>query len=251
LSFLIYINDLSKSVLDKSNPLLYTDDTSFIIANQDKNIFKSHTKEVFNEINKWFYSNVLMLKYDKTYFMQFVTKTDYEINMQVLFDDKRIATARNLKFLGLTIDTTLTWKHHITELPSRLNKACYAIRLIKPFMSTDVLRSTYFSYVHSIISYEIIFWRNSSHSEDIFKIKKRIIMSSGKKASCRQLFRELNILPVQSQYILSLRLLVTKNRDQFIYNSQVHAINTRQTSDFYILIANLTTYKKRCLLPRN
>jgi hypothetical protein len=121
-----------------------------------------------------------MLKYDKTYFMQFVTKTDYEINMHVSFDDKRTATAQSLKFLGLTTDTTLTWKHHITETASRLNKACCAIRSIKPFMSIDALRNTYFSHVHSIISYGTIFWGNSSHSEDIFKIQKRkirIIMS--------------------------------------------------------------------------
>ena len=84
--------------------------------------------------------------------MQFSTKTDYKINMQVSFCDRKIATAQSLKFLGLTIDTTLTWKHHISELTTTLNKACYAIRLIKPFMSLDVLISTYFAYVHSVIS---------------------------------------------------------------------------------------------------
>jgi hypothetical protein len=118
-----------------------------------------------------------------------------------------------------------------SQPPCRLNKACYAIRAIKPFMSIDIQRNTYFSYVHSIISYGIIFWGNCSPSEDIFKIQKkviRIIMSSGKKASCRQLFRKLNILPVQSKYILSILLFVTKNKDQFISNSQVHTINTRQ-----------------------
>jgi hypothetical protein len=151
-----------------------------------------------------------MLNYDKTYFMQFATKTDKEISMQVSFGG-RIVTAQSLNFVGLTINTSLTWRHHIIELTSRLNKACYAIRLTEPFMSIDVLRSTYFSYVHSIISYGIIFWGNSSYSEDILKIQKRIvrlIMNSGKKASCQQLFRELNILPVQSQYILSIILFV-------------------------------------------
>jgi hypothetical protein len=69
-------------------------------------------------------------------------------------------------------------------------------------------------------------------------------MSSGNKASCRQLFRELNIPPVHSQYILSILLFVTKKKDQFISNSQVHTINTRQTSDLHIPIANLTIYKK-------
>jgi len=142
--------------------------------------------------------------------------------MQVSFGNRKIATAQSLKFLGLTIDTTLTWKHHISELTSRLNKVCYAIRSIKPFMSLDVLRSTYFSYAHPIITYEIIFWGNSSYSEDTFKIQKRIIriiMNSSRNASCRQIFEDLNILPIQSQYIYSILLFVTKNKDKFLSNS--------------------------------
>jgi hypothetical protein len=172
--FLIYINDLAKSALEKFSPLLFADDTSLIIADQEETKFKFHTNEMFNEINKWFYSNLLMLNHDKTYFMQFASKTDQEISMQVSSGDRRISTARSLKFLVLTIDTSLTWRYHIFELTSRLNKACYAIRSIELFMSIDVLRSTYFSYMHSIISYGIIFWGNSSHSEDIFKIQKII-----------------------------------------------------------------------------
>jgi len=66
---------------------------------------------------------LLTLNYDRTYFLQFSTKTDYKINMQVSFGDRKIATAQSLKFLGLTIDTTLTWKH-ISELTTTLNKAC-------------------------------------------------------------------------------------------------------------------------------
>jgi len=167
--------------------------------------------------------------------------------MQVLFGNRKIATAQSLKFWGLTIDTTLTWKNHIGELTSRMNKACYAIRSIKPFMSVDVLRSTYFSYAHSILSYGIKFWGNSSYSDDIFKIQKRIIriiMNSSRNASCRQLFKDLNILPIQSQYIHSILLFVTKHKDQFLSNSQVHKINTRQTFDLYIPTANLTVYQK-------
>jgi len=36
--------------------------------------------------------------------------------MQLLFGDQKIATAQSLKFLGLTIDTTFTWKQLISEL---------------------------------------------------------------------------------------------------------------------------------------
>jgi len=44
--------------------------------------------------------------------------------MQVSFGNRKIAAAQSLKFWGLTIDTTFTWKHHIGELIFRLNKAC-------------------------------------------------------------------------------------------------------------------------------
>jgi hypothetical protein len=114
-------------------------------------------------------------------------------------------------------------------------------------MSTEVLRSTYFSYVHSAISYGIIFWGNSSYSREVFIIQKRIvriIMNANKKASCRQLFRDLNILPVQSQYVLSILIFIAQNRDQFLSNAQVHEVNTRQTNDLYMPMANLSTYQK-------
>jgi len=47
--------------------------------------------------------------------------------------------------------------------------------------------------VHPIISYGIMFWGNSSHSDKIFKNQKRIIriiMNSSKNASCRQLLKD-------------------------------------------------------------
>jgi hypothetical protein len=76
-------------------------------------------------------------------------------------------------------------------------------------------------------------------------------MSSRKKASCLQLFKEVNILPIQSQYILSILLFVTKNKEHFISNSQVHTIDTRQNLDLHIPIANLTMYKKCVSIPMN
>jgi hypothetical protein len=72
-------------------------------------------------------------------------------------------------------------------------------------MSQENLLMTFYAYVHSVLSYGIIFWGNSIHSDLIFKIKKRIvriIMKARNKDSCRPFFRLLNILPFYSQYIL-------------------------------------------------
>ena len=69
-------------------------------------------------------------------------------------------------------------------------------------------------------------------------------MNSSKNASRRQLFKELKILPIQSQYIFSILLFATKYTDQFLFNTQVHKINTRQTSNLYLPTANLAIYPK-------
>jgi hypothetical protein len=66
LFLLIHVNDLSNSVSDKSSPILFADDTNFIIANCEETKYKFNTNELFTEINKWFHSN--LLNYDKTYF---------------------------------------------------------------------------------------------------------------------------------------------------------------------------------------
>ena len=75
---------------------------------------------------------------------------------------------------------------------SRLSSACYAIKVITPLMSEDILKIIYYSYVHSIITYGIIFGGNSPHSTD-FKIQKRIIWIMTKSRStdsCRQFLKD-------------------------------------------------------------
>jgi hypothetical protein len=110
-------------------------------------------------------------------------------------------------------------------------------------MSLDVLRSTYFPYGHSITSYGIVFWGIHLIVNTYLKFKKDNYNSS-KNTSCRQLFRDLNILPIQSQYIHTTLLFVTENKDQFLSKSQVHKINTKQTSDLYVPTINMAVYQK-------
>ena len=147
-------------------------------------------KERLTEITNWFESNLLTLNCYKIHFMQFLTKKRNEIKIEIIALYSIKTNNNSSKFLGLIIDNTLLWKDHIAALISKLNKACYAVRAIKPFMSLNILRTIYFSYVHSVMSYGIIFWGNSHHSNNIFKIKKRIIriiINTGNHDPCRHL----------------------------------------------------------------
>ena len=101
--------------------------------------------------------------------------------------------------------------------------------------------------MHSNITYGAIFWGNSPYSNNIFKLQKRAIrniMNAGNRVSCRELFKKLNIIPIHSQYKLSLLVFVLKNIDEFTTNSDVHTINTRHKSDLHPPSMKLAKYQK-------
>jgi len=150
--------------------------------------------------------------------------------MQIISSNTIITNINSTRFLVLIIDSSLLWKDHIIELKSELNKACYAIRAIKPFMSLDAMEMIYYSYVQSVMSYGVTFWGNSHLSGNIFKVQKRIIRiitNAGKRDSCCQLYKQLQILPLPSLYIFSLLFFVNKNRSLFLSNSEIHDRNIR------------------------
>jgi hypothetical protein len=97
------------------------------------------------------------------------------------------------------------------------------------------------------MAYGIIFWGNSTHSSKIFKINKRairIIMGRRSRDACRNLFKELKIVPFISQYIFSLLLFINNNKNYFITNSESHTILTRSSNNLHVPQANLAIYHK-------
>jgi hypothetical protein len=70
------------------------------------------------------------------------------------------------------------------------------------------------------------------------------MMGCRKEVSCRNLFRNLNIISSKSQYILSLIIFIIKNKSQFTVNSDIHNISTRQHTNLHQPTSNLTGYRK-------
>jgi len=221
LLFLLYINDLPTVTTNNAKLVLYADDTSLIITSLSHTEFVTKLNNIFLEVYEWFRSNLLFLNLNKTTYLQFLTKNSQKLDLNITLMNNQITSSINTKFLGLTIEETLSWKAHIKQIMLRLSSACYAVRVITPLMTEDILKIIYYSYVHSIITYGIIFWGNSPHSTHTFKIQKqiiRIMTKSRRRDSCRQLFKRLEILPLKSQYILFTLLFVVKNKDLFTTN---------------------------------
>jgi hypothetical protein len=145
------------------------------------------------------------------------------------------------------MDNTLSWKHHIDILITKLCMACYIIRNAKKNISASSLKVIYPAFLHSATSNGIIFWENSLHSFTIFRLQKkttRIMEGWGNKVSYRILFKKLQILPLTSQYMLSLLLFVAQNKNLFSTNNENHNLDTRQRNSLYLLQAYLTIYQK-------
>jgi hypothetical protein len=69
-------------------------------------------------------------------------------------------------------------------------------------------------------------------------------MGCKKTELCRNLFRELKISPLASQYTLSLAIFVINNKNQFTTNSEIHNKSTRQRHNFHPPRCNLFKYLK-------
>jgi len=88
-------------------------------------------------------------------------------------------------------------------------------------LSLDSLKLIHYSYFHSVLTYGIIFWGKTALSNVIFRMKKkivRIMVGIRNRDSCREYFKRLKILPLHSQYLLSLLLFMAENVDYFRLN---------------------------------
>ena len=179
--------------------------------------------------------------------MQFRTKNSQKLSSNIKLLNNQITKSTNTKLLGISIEETLSWKCHINQILSRLSLACYAIKVIAP----SHVRGYSKNYLLFICTFDNNIWYhflgNSPHTTDIFNIQKqmfRIMTKSRNRDSCRQLFKRLEILPLQFQYIFSVLLFVVKNKDLYTTNQEIHNITTRSNTNLYPPVCNLTVFQK-------
>ena len=95
--------------------------------------------KIFEDVNNWFKINHLVLNLNKTHYLQFNTKNNRDYNLNLNYQGINIAKSSVTKFLGLTIDDTLSWKAHIDQVMPKLNTACFILRAIHSVMSLETL----------------------------------------------------------------------------------------------------------------
>jgi hypothetical protein len=131
LFFLIYINDLSYLINKVSKPILYADDTIILGSNSDSVEHVKVLKTILEKVNKWFMINLLSPNFKKTNLTHFSSQSNVNVNC----GDVHINNTHNIKFLGLIIDSTLSWKDQINHLVTKLSAASYSVRALSAVMT--------------------------------------------------------------------------------------------------------------------
>ena len=91
LLFLVYINYLPKALEHKALPILFTDGTSILPTSPNNTQMQSDFNINFEQLIKWFKSNLLYLNFDKTYFIQFTNGSTCTSDIQITYEDKQIS----------------------------------------------------------------------------------------------------------------------------------------------------------------
>ena len=89
---------------------------------------------------------------------------------------------------------------------------------------------------HSIISYGVHLWGNSSKAKEIFLLQKkglRRIVNASMTTSCKPVFKRLGILTLPSLYIYEVLKYTKRYEKKFICNKDIHEHNTRKKNDMH------------------
>lgn len=121
------------------------------------------------------------------------------------FDRYKLECVPSFPLLGITIDSHINWKDHISKIKTKLSQFIYALRQLKKTTNLQTALTAYYAFAHAWLSYGVILWGNSTSVQDLLILQKkciRIITNIKQTDSCKPYFRDLKILTLPGIYIL-------------------------------------------------
>lgn len=244
LIFNIYINDINNAS-DLFEMITYADDTTLITS---MNVMEKHPHKINKElenISTWLKINRLTVNTKKTKFMIFQNAIRNHLPMCLLLNGERIESVNSFNYLGITIDTKLTFKEHINKVSHSIARMIGCLRAIKRYLSEHVLRKIYMALIQSKIYYGILVWGHvASKLSRLQKQAIRVISKAKYNAHTNPLFKYLKILKIEDIYLLQIYKLyykiINQNVPEYFKNllikraNTIHSHHTRNSSKFFL-----------------
>ena len=150
---------------------MYADGTSLCYQSLDIN----HLNEVINDdlekLEKWLMGNKLSLNAMKTQSMLISTKQKHtvlknlKLKISLKIKDHELEVVDTTKYLGLQIDNSLDWKHHISVLSSKVSKATGFLKYAKSNLPLETSLKLYAGIVEPHFRYCCSVWGCCGASE--------------------------------------------------------------------------------------
>lgn len=176
--FLIYINDIFDLQLH-AKIQLFADDAILIFGALTYEILKQYMANDLDQLNLWLNKNKLSLNLKKTeYLIFYLRNTDTkEIFNQLPFNSEIIKRVDKAEYLGLILNTSLSFADHVNKVKKKINPIIGIIGKIRNFLYQDDLKRIYFSYVHSQINYCLPIYATASaiYMNELYTLQKKCI----------------------------------------------------------------------------
>jgi hypothetical protein len=173
LLFNIHINDFPVLIRKYSHIILFADDTSILATSNNCAELNQNLNFLLQFISKWLKINQLVLNTNEVYIVKFLSYKGPIYPLHLIDADQILSVTDTIKFLGLHLDSHLSWKSHTIVLVRKLSSVCYVMRKLSDILNIVTLRIVYFAYFQSLVTYGISFWGSSSTMHNVFLIQKK------------------------------------------------------------------------------
>lgn len=156
LHFIIYINDMLQLNL-KGKLILYADDAVLSYACEDMQSLENAMQQDAIAICNWLATNILTLNVKKTCYMTF-GKARVQPDMNIRFENQTIDRVRRFTYLGLRLDESLSFHHHIDHVKRMIAPFIALMWRNGLYMTPDKRILLYFAFVQSHLQYMLPLW---------------------------------------------------------------------------------------------
>ena len=122
--------------------VMYADDTT-LFCNMDNNVDEHVINNELCKISEWLGANKLSLNISKTKFMVFHTSNRSVTYPVLQMDRKPIEREAQFNFLGLILQSNLTWSKHINHVSLKISKTIGILYRLKAIYPLAVLQTLY------------------------------------------------------------------------------------------------------------
>ena len=100
----------------------------------------------------------------------------FEDNLKIKLSGKRLYPTESVKYLGVKIDTNLSWQYHVNDLSVKLNRGNALLFKMRKYVCCKILRSIYFAIFDTYLSYCcLVLAQNCSTIQQIVILQKRLL----------------------------------------------------------------------------